>query len=288
MATNLSASYIFRRAAIQNHSVAKNLDKLSARARETRRDTSPAIAIPDSVSSSAIDRDAAASSPMYSTRRIADNMLTYRDMTAYQIRYLSPIFGVFILVAGIAAIGFVFGPTIYNFLIGNWKTIFISLGGICIGAGIILIFGRIGKKPLKKVAPPDGTSEDPLSELELLANRTVSRLRTAYRMQVSLIFVVAAILSFVILWILWSIYMVTNNNLAYATAFGSSSIGMLALSRWKWQPFERVAEARKLADDADILATGLRLRIKSICQITDPKERSQAQWDAISEYLDRS
>jgi hypothetical protein len=280
VSTNRSANYIFRHAAIQNHSVAKNLDKLAARAREKRRDKSQAITIEDSVVSSPIAQYSVASSPICSNRLMADNMLMYRDMKAYR-----SIFGILILIAGIVAIGFVFGQTLYKILIGNWKTIFISLGGICIGAGIILIFGRIGKKPLKKVEPPDGTSEEPLTELERLANRTVSRLRTAYRIQVSLISVVAAIVCFVIL---WSIYMVTNNRLAYATAFGSTSIGMLALSKWKWQPFERMAEARKLADDADILATGLRLRINSISQITDPKERAQAQWVAISEYLDRS
>ncbi|MCD4678129.1 MAG: hypothetical protein K8S18_19375 [Desulfobacula sp.] len=270
MSTNRSANYIFRHAAIQNHSVAKNLDKLAARARKKRRDKSQAITIEDLVASSPIAQDSVAYSP---------------KCCPSPMGYSSSIFGVLILIAGIVAIGFVFGSTLYKILIGNWKTIFISLGGICIGAGIILIFGRIGKKPLKKIEPPDGTSEEPLTELERLANRTVSRLRTAYRIQVSLISVVAAILCFVIL---WSIYMVTNNRLAYATAFGSSSIGMLALSKWKWQPFERVAEARKLTDDADILATGLRLRINSISQITDPKERAQAQWNAISEYLDRS
>ena len=285
MSTNRSANYIFRHAAIQNHSVAKNIDKLAARAREKIRDKSQAITIEDLVVSSPIAQYFKVSSPRYSTRQMADDMLMYRDMKAYRMGYSSLIFGALILIAGIVAIGFVFGPTLYKILIGNWKTIFISLGGICIGAGIILIFGRIGKKPLKKIEPPDGTSEEPLTELERLANRTVSRLRTAYRIQVSLISVVAAILCFVIL---WSIYMVTNNRLAYATAFGSSSIGMLALSKWKWQPFERVAEARKLTDDADILATGLRLRINSISQITDPKERAQAQWVAISEYLDRS
>ena len=125
----------------------------------------------------------------------------------------------------------------------------------------------------------------PLEELESLAIRTVSRLKTAYQIQITLTCVVAALLLFVVL---WSIFMVTQNQLMYATAFSSSGIGMLVLSKWKWQPFERVAEARKLADDADILAAGLRLRIKSISEIVDPKERSQAQWEAVSEYLDRS
>ena len=129
----------------------------------------------------------------------------------------------------------------------SWKTMLLSLGGVCIGSGFILIFVRIGRKPLKNIKPPDDTSDQPLAELELLAGRTVSRLRTAYQMQISLICIVAALLLFIIL---WSIYMVTQDQLMYATVFGSSGIGMLALSKWKWQPFERVTEAPKNAEHA--------------------------------------
>lgn len=271
MTTTRSAQYILKQAASQNHAVAENLAKIAARSKATRKDTT----------SVTIDGDAIASSPLFSMRRYGYG--PYCPYPAPSVR--SPIFGVSILIIGIVVIGFVVGPTLYRILVTDWKTILLSLGGVCIGSGLIIVFGKIDKHPLKNVEPPDGLSDQPLAELEHLAGRTVSRLRIAYQIQISLVCVVAALLLFIVL---WSIFMVTQNQLMYATAFGSSGIGMLALSKWKWQPFERVAEARKLADDADILATGLRLRIKSISEITDPKERAQAQWDAISEYLDRS
>lgn len=278
MASNQSSRYIFRHAALQNHAVAENLSEIEARSRATRQDTS----------SVHVEATIMASSPieiMSCGLMSQDRMALLQPIKSYRMRSVLPIFGALILIAGLVAIGIVIGPTLYRILVTCWKTILLSLGGVCIGSGFILMFGRIGKQPLKKVEPPDGTSDQPLAELERLASRTVSRLRTAYQIQISLICIVAALLLFVIL---WSVFMVTQNRLMYATAFGSSGIGMLALSKWKWQPFERVAEARKLTDDADILTTGLRLRIKSISEIIDPKERAQAQWDAVSEYLDRS
>jgi hypothetical protein len=166
-----------------------------------------------------------------------------------------------------------------------WKPILSSLGGACFGAGIILAVGRLGKAPLKNIQPPDDTTNEPLEELERFVERSGSRLRTAYRVQMALIWLVALTIFAVIG---WSILMVTKHQLMYATVFGTTGVGMLALSRWKWQPFERVADARRLADNADILATGLRMRIESISKIPDPKERAEAQWRAVTDYLKQS
>lgn len=276
MSTTPNSRYVFKHAALQNKAIADNLAKFAARSRATRQVTSPVY-----------EEDVVSSSP------VLNNRMMYRDMDMLNLRYkmsyrrniARPFLGITVIVAGLVAIGFVVGPTLYNLIVASWKTILLALGGVCVGSGCILLFGRIGKQPLKNLEPPDGASDQPLTELERLAIRTVSRLKTAYRMQIFLICIVAALLLLVVL---WSIFMVTTNKLMYATAFGSSGIGMLVLSKWKWQPFERVAEARKFADDADILAAGLRLRIKSISEITDPKERAQAQWEAVSEYLDRS
>ena len=281
MPSNQSSRYIFRHAALQNQAVAKNLSEIEARSRAKRRDTSSGHVEEMTMPSSPIDIEI---EHFYLRERWGDMMFD-RHKKSYQRSAVLPVLGTMILIAGLVAIGFVIGPTLYRIVVTSWKTILLSLGGVFIGSGFILIFGRIGKQPLKKVEPPDSTSDQPLAELECLASRTVSRLQTAYQIQISLICIVAAILLFVIL---WAVLMVTQNRLMYATAFGSSGIGMIALSKWKWQPFERVAEARKLADDADILTTGLRLRIKSISEITDPKERAKAQWDAVSEYIDRS
>jgi hypothetical protein len=285
METKPTSTYLFRHAARQNLSVARNLEKLKARAIEIRRGETPSIDKRDVRSSSPIQIDSSRPTIMFSTRSMADLSLELRDLKASKVTSKWPILGMLLFATGILSIGYVFWPTIYNLFINFWKIIIVALGGILIGAGIILFFVKIGDNPLKKLHPPNGFSDEPLYELKLLADRTVTRLKTAYRVQLSLIFILSTILTFVIL---WSVYMVTIKRMVYATAFGSSSIGMLALSKWKWQPFERMAEARKQADDADILATGLRLRIESISQIVDPEKRSQKQWDAISEYLDRS
>lgn len=254
--------YVFRHAALQNKAIADNLSKFVARSRATKQETPPVY-----------EENTKTSSPLISWW-LNDQYNTLRI-----------ILGIMVLVTGLVAIGFVVGPTLYNLIVAGWKTILLSLGGVCVGSGCILLFGKIGRQPLKNLEPPEGTSDHPLAELERLASRTVSRLKTAYQIQILLICIVAALLLFVVL---WSIFMVIQDQLMYATAFGSSGIGMLVLSKWKWQPFEQVTEARKLADDADILAAGLRIRIKSISEIADPKERAQAQWEAVSEYLDRS
>jgi hypothetical protein len=125
----------------------------------------------------------------------------------------------------------------------------------------------------------------PVQELKELAERAASRLRAAYRLQLWAVLAVGAI--FIAL-IVWSMVMVSQERILYASAFGSGSVAMMVLTRWKWQPFDRINQARRLADDADILATGLRLRMKTISEITDPVKRSKAQWDAINEYLKRS
>jgi hypothetical protein len=81
---------------------------------------------------------------------------------------------------------------------------------------------------------------------------------------------------------------VSQNRILYASAFGSGSVAMVILTQWKWQPFDRINQARQLADNADTLATGLRLRMKTISEITDPSKRSTAQWEAVEAYLKRS
>lgn len=202
-----------------------------------------------------------------------------RFIGCHKIRF----FKSFVLIIALAAAMSVFlWPTIYKLVVNNWKSIILAVGGLCVGAGLIFMMQRTGKSPLKNIQPPDETTEKPLEELERLAERTTSRLRTAYHIQLCLVGLVAAIFFAVIT---WCIFMVSQGRLMYATAFGSSGVGMLALSKWKWQPFDRIAEARKLADDADILTTGLRLRIKSVSEIDNPKERARAQWDAVRDYL---
>lgn len=200
------------------------------------------------------------------------------------------LWGIFVALAllavGFVAFGIVIGPTVVHFILRNWMQIVLPAGGLCLGAGVVLLVSRVGaSSPLRKVAPPDENSEDPLHELRDLAQRTASRLRGAYRLQ---LWIVLAVGTVFIALIVWSMVMVSQERILYASAFGSGGVAMVILTQWKWQPFDRINEARRLADTADTLATGLRLRIKTISEIQDPSERAKEQWNAVSEYLDRS
>ncbi len=187
-----------------------------------------------------------------------------------------------LLLIGLVALGIVIGPSVFRFVVRNWRILFLCIGAACIGASIVFALSRIGFQPLRKIKPPSADTDEPLKELEGLANRTVARLRTAYTVQVSLL--VAIFIGFAAI-VTWSMVMVSQKRLEYACVFGSGGVAMFVLSRWKWQPFERMAEARRLADQADILATALRMRIRTIEQISDPATRAKAQWEAAAEYL---
>lgn len=153
------------------------------------------------------------------------------------------------------------------------------------GAGFVLLVIHLGTAPLRDVDPPQEDSDNPLQELKNLAERTASRLRAAYRFQLSAVITVGAV--FIGL-VVWSMVMVSQKQILYASAFGSGGVAMVILTQWKWQPFDRINEARRLADNADTLATGLRLRMKTISEIQDPRERAKAQWEAVEQYIDRS
>ena len=71
----------------------------------------------------------------------------------------------------------------------------------------------------------------------------------------------------------------------YGTVFGTSGVGGMALTKWKWQPFEKASEARRSADNADVLALGLRRRLATISEIKDPIERQKFEWQAVNDYL---
>ena len=190
-----------------------------------------------------------------------------------------------LLLAGIIGIAITIGPAVARFFSIHWQAVLLPTAAVCVGAGAVLLVSRIDASPLSSIAPPTAVSEDPLQELRDLAERTVSRLRSAYKFQLSAVVAVGSV--FVIL-IVWSIVMVSQERILYASAFGSGSVAMAILTQWKWQPFDRINEARRLADNADTLATGLRLRMKTVSEITDPSERAKAQWLAVEEYLKQS
>lgn len=187
-----------------------------------------------------------------------------------------------LLLSGIVALAVTLGPAVYNFLLSHWRSIIIPIGGISVGIGIVLLVNPIGDAPLRDIIPPEKDTEKPLEELKELAERTVNRLRSAYRLQLWTVIIVSCL--FVAL-IIWTVVMVSQERILYASAFGSGSLAMAILSQWKWQPFDRVNQARQSADNADTLSTGLRLRMKTISEINDPTLREQAQWKAVEEYL---
>jgi len=194
---------------------------------------------------------------------------------------LTRYFGILLVSIGLIVIGILLGAPVYRLVVANWKSILLVVGWACLGSGFILIVRQVGKNPLKRVVAPDGKTEEPLQELEEFAKRAASRLRTAYHMQICLTGLVALFIFGVIV---WSIIMVTQERFLQAQMFGSGGVGMFALSTWKWQPFDRIELARKLADEADLLVTMLRLRRKNISEIEDPKVRADEQWKATHEY----
>lgn len=193
--------------------------------------------------------------------------------------------GVALLLIGIGAAAIAVGPEVVRFVAMHWQATLLPICAACLGAGVTILVSRVGASPLPAVAPPKADAEDTLQELKNLAERTGARLRAAYRLQ---LWTVVAVGTVFISLIVWSIVMVSQRRILYASAFGSSSVAMAILTKWKWQPFERINEARRLADNADTLATGLRLRMKTIYAITDPSRRAKAQWDAVKEYLECS
>ena len=261
-----------RHAAFESPAVALSLSRLADRSKQ-QLGPSPGVV-----------RGPAASSPVVAYMPVPP--MAAPPMAApsreARARLAGPVIGILLLTGGILAVAVVLGPALLRLVHAYWKTILLALGVFCIGAGVILAARQVGRAPLRNIQPPDDTTNEPLEELERFVKRSGSRLRTAYQVQMALISLVALAIFAVIA---WSILMVTKDQLMYATLFGTTGVAMLALSRWKWQPFERVAEARRLADNADVLATGLRMRIESISKIPDPKERAEAQWQAVNDYL---
>lgn len=197
-------------------------------------------------------------------------------------RKLPVVVALLLLAAGLVALAFSVGPSVLHFLGQYWKAILVPTGGACLGAGVVLLASRLEAAPLRGIDPPNEDSDDLPGELKALAERTSSRLRSTYRFQLSAVIVVGAILVGLIV---WCMVMVSQKRILYGSAFGSGGVTMVILTQWKWQPFDRINEARRLADNADTLATGLRIVMNTISEIQDPLKRAEAQADAIKQYL---
>ena len=151
---------------------------------------------------------------------------------------------------------------------------------LALGASIAAALRGTGREPLRAVRPPDAESEHPLSEIRCLALRAAARLRSSYHAQLVIAIGIIVLLAAIVV---WSILMVTARQIPYATVLGVGGVGTTALMA-RWQPFDRVARARDLAEQADVLATGLRLRLATIKEIADPVARGEAEWNAVKDY----
>jgi hypothetical protein len=126
--------------------------------------------------------------------------------------------------------------------------------------------------------------EQPLRELELLAVRSSKRLRIAYRVQLLFSIVILVAVAGVVA---WAVFELAMDHLRSAAAFGCSG-GLGAALAIKWQPFKEVRRVGMSTEAADVLATGLRMRMKTIGKIEDTAQRQEAEWQAVREYLDEA
>jgi hypothetical protein len=174
---------------------------------------------------------------------------------------------------------------VLGFLGVYWKTILLVMGGMCVGAIIPWLASRVGKNLLKKIEPPNAKSDEPTKEIDLWAKRSSKRLQTMYWLQAGCVLVVFCLL---VGNVVWTIALLSEGRVESASAFGSGGIVTLVLSRLIWNPFERIAESRKLADNADILSVTLVSSMRDAEKIPNMEERRKAVWDDLRNFLELS
>jgi hypothetical protein len=160
-------------------------------------------------------------------------------------------------------------------------TAVLAVGLASLLASIVMTLRGAGRESFLFVRPPDSGPNVPPSEIECLAFRAACRLRSSYHAQIVIAIGMLALIAGIVV---WSVFMVGTGRLEYGTALGSGGIAAAVLAT-KWQPFDRIGQARKSAERADVLATGLRLRLGSIAKIGDPSERQKAEWRATQDFM---
>jgi hypothetical protein len=159
-------------------------------------------------------------------------------------------------------------------------TAVLAVGLASLLASIVMTLRGAGREPMPFVPPPDARPNVPLAEIQCLAFRAAGRLRSSYHAEIVIAIGMIALIAGILV---WSVFMVGTGRLEYGTALGSGSIAAAVLAM-KWQPFDRVGQARSRAEKADVLATGLRVRLAAIAEIDDPGERQRAAWRAVTDY----
>jgi hypothetical protein len=180
--------------------------------------------------------------------------------------------------AGLSLLWIFAGSRAVPFLVRHRQAFALGFGAALVCSGFPLLGLMLRTAPNGRLDP---RGAEPVSELSRFADRCAQRHHVAYRLQMTLVVATALLLLGLVV---WSIVLVTLNRLQYGIALGGGSAGGVILTSTKWQPFDRAARARKDADRADVLAVGLRTRLRTIAAITDPRERHRAEWEAIRDF----
>ena len=110
MTINQSSLYIFRHIALQNPAIAENLAKIAERSRATKQYTGSVFA----------EKETVASSPLLFREPRHRDFAEFRcKQISYHMSVTLPFLGLLILIAGLVAIGFVVGPTLYILLVAS-------------------------------------------------------------------------------------------------------------------------------------------------------------------------
>lgn len=186
-----------------------------------------------------------------------------------------------VVVFGLALLVLSFLGPLREVIAEHLKIIAAGVGIALVSGGLVAVSSGRRNSSLVRVTPPDAQAANPARELGEFADRCAGRLRRAYHLQLGLAVAVALMLAAILV---WSLAMVTMDRLKYGVALGSGSLAGTIISSAKWQPFDRVVSARRAADRGDVLALGLRQRLRTIDLIADPQARQQAQWEAVRDY----
>ncbi|HEY8377313.1 MAG TPA: hypothetical protein VIK91_12545 [Nannocystis sp.] len=136
---------------------------------------------------------------------------------------------------------------------------------------------------LRDVAAPDVYAVNPLGELELLALRSAQALRTQGSRLRQITFVVGGLAAAIVG---AGLYAGVQGEFALAGGLVVGGLLVLALVLGRFNPFRRAARSAELAELADATATTLRLRMRALADIGDPKTRALEQWKVVIEMTE--
>jgi hypothetical protein len=192
--------------------------------------------------------------------------------------FVGIVVAVVLIGAGLSLLWIFAGSHAVPFVVRHRQVFALGLGAALVCSGLPLLGLMLRTVPNGKL---DAQGAEPVSELSHFADRCARRHHVAYRLQLALVVATAVLLLGLVV---WSIVLVTLNRLQYGLALGGGSVGGVILTSTKWQPFDRAARARRDADRADVLAVGLRTRLRTIAAIENPLERQRAEWQAIRDF----